>query len=204
MAVAAASVLPWKRGRQGLFARFFHSAFAETVEKKQAGAAAGEAAQAERNRKAAELLDAYGNSVLRCAYSYLHNMSDAEEILQETLIRYLQTGPDLESPAHEKAWLLRVAANLSKNQIRYNGLRAADELSEQVAAQEREDLSFVWEAVKELPTQERAAIHLYYCEGYTTQEIASILERKESTVRSDLRRGRLHLKDRLKEAYDFE
>lgn len=156
-----------------------------------------------RNQKAVELLDTYGNSVLRCAYAYLHNLSDAEEILQETLIRYLETSPALESADHEKAWLLRVAANLSKNKLRYNQLRATDELSERIAAQKREDLSFVWEAVKSLPVHERSAIHLFYLEGYSTQEIASILQRKESTIRSDLRRGRLHLKAILKEGYDF-
>lgn len=62
----------------------------------------------EIGRQAERLLDQYGNSVLRLAYSYLHNMSDAEEILQETLIRYLQTAPEFENSAHEKAWLMKV------------------------------------------------------------------------------------------------
>lgn len=66
------------------------------------------------NQKAEKLLKDYGNSILRMAYAYLHNMSDAEDILQETLMQYLQTAPVLENPAHEKAWLLKVAANLSK------------------------------------------------------------------------------------------
>ncbi|MEI3569173.1 MAG: sigma factor [Roseburia faecis] len=41
------------------------------------------------NQKAEKLLKDYGNSILRMAYAYLHNMSDAEDILQETLIQYL-------------------------------------------------------------------------------------------------------------------
>lgn len=41
-------------------------------------------------QKAAQLLDKYGNSILRLAYSYLHNMSDAEDILQDTLLQYLK------------------------------------------------------------------------------------------------------------------
>ena len=65
-------------------------------------------------QKAAQLLDKYGNSILRLAYSYLHNMSDAEDILQDTLLQYLKTAPVLENETHEKAWLLRVAANLSQ------------------------------------------------------------------------------------------
>lgn len=75
------------------------------------------------NQKAEKLLKDYGNSILRMAYAYLHNMSDAEDILQETLIKYLQTAPVLENPAHEKAWLLKVAANLSKNRIDYNRIQ---------------------------------------------------------------------------------
>lgn len=156
------------------------------------------------NAQAERLLNRYGNSVLRLAYSYLHNMSDAEEILQETLIQFLKAAPELNSQQHEKAWLLRVAGNLSKNRIAYNRVRAADELSETLAADQREDLSFVWEAVKHLPVKNREVIHLFYYEGFSTGEIAHILGQKEPTVRSRLMRGRNKLKQVLKEAYDFE
>ena len=155
------------------------------------------------NMQAARVLDEYGNSILRLAYSYLHNMSDAEDILQETLIQFLKTGPLLENPSHEKAWLLKVAANLSKNRIEYNRIRQTDELEETLAADCREDLSFVWEAVKALPDKYREVIHLFHYEGYSTAQIGKLLNRKEATVRSDLRRGRQKLKDILKEAYDF-
>lgn len=97
-----------------------------------------------------------------------------------------------------------MAGNLSKNRLDYNARRATDELKEELAAQGQEDLSFVWEAVKQLPPEQRACIHLFYYEGYPTRDIARMLGRKESTVRSDLRRGREKLKGLLKEAYDFE
>ncbi|MGM9565461.1 RNA polymerase sigma factor [Evtepia sp.] len=150
-----------------------------------------------------EALDRHGDSILRLAYSYLHNRSDAEEVLQDTLIRLFQTRPSFESRDHEKAWLLRVAANLSKNRLAYNKRRAADALQDTLAAEEREDLSFVWEAVKALPPNYRDVIHLFYCEGYSTAQIAEILDRKETTVRSALSRGRQKLRDILKEDYDF-
>ena len=155
------------------------------------------------NQQAERLLTDYGNNVLRLAYAYLHNMNDAEEILQDTLIQFLKTAPTLDSPKHEKAWLLRVAANLSKNRIDYNQRRLADELNEELVAKEREDLSFVWEEVKALPINQREAVHLFYYEGYTTAEIGKMLGRRESTVRSDLRRGRARLQGVLKEAYDL-
>ena len=156
-----------------------------------------------RTETASRLLDNYGNHILRLAYTYVHNLSDAEDILQDTLVQYLKTTPVFENAAHEKAWLLRTAANLSKNRIRYNRLRTTDELNEELIAEEREDLSFVWEAVSQLPVAQREIIHLFYQEGYSAAQIATIVGRRESTVRSDLTRARKRLKTILKEAYDF-
>lgn len=152
----------------------------------------------------AYLLDRYGNDILRLAYSYLHNMADAEEVLQDSLLEFLQSEPQFPDEAREKAWLLHVAANKSKNRIRYNKVRETDELQEELAAEEKENLSFVWEAVKHLPEKYREVIHLFYYEGYSTAQIAEILKRRESTVRSNLLRGRSKLKTVLKEVYDFE
>lgn len=163
-----------------------------------------ETEQEQVSAQAARLLDEYGNSVLRLAFSYLHNRSDAEDILQDALVQFLKTAPVLASPAHEKAWLLRVAANLSKNRLRDEKRRETDELNEELIAREREDLSFVWDAVKSLPVNQREAVHLFYYEGWPTAMIAEQLGRKEATVRSDLRRGREKLKELLKEAYDLD
>ena len=166
-----------------------------------------EAAERSRlNSEATHYLDMYGNAILRLAYSYLHNMADAEEVLQDTLVQFIHTAPVFENEPHAKAWLMQVAANLSKNRIRSNRIRQAedlDELQETLAGQESEDLSFVWEAVKSLPEKYREVIHLFYQEGYATGEIARILQRKESTVRSDLKRGRERLKEILQEVYDY-
>ena len=162
------------------------------------------ASQSSVSERAAQILDTYGTSILRYAYTYLHNMEDAEEILQDTLVQFLKTAPNFESAAHEKAWLLRVAGNLNKNRLSYNAIRSTDELNEELTAAEREDLSFVWQAVRDLPEKYRQPVHLFYHEGFSTRQIASILQRSEATVRSDLHRGRALLREILKEAYDFD
>ncbi|WP_419823085.1 RNA polymerase sigma factor [Anoxybacterium hadale] len=156
------------------------------------------------NDQAETLMTAYGNNVLRLAYSYLHNMSDAEDVLQDTLIQFLKTQPQFETSEHEKAWFLRVAINTSKNKLNYNSIRKTDELSETLAAGEAEDLAFVWDAVKQLPSKYSEVVHLYYHEGYSTAQVASLLSKKETTVRSLLQRARSRLKEVLKEVYDFE
>ena len=167
-------------------------------------------ASAETNERAAFfrqraglLLDAYGDSILRLAYSYLHNRSDAEDILQDTLMKYLTAQPDCESETHEKAWLMRVAINLSKNRIESNRYRAHDELDDHFLADEAPDLAYVWDAVRQLPPECAEVLHLHYQEGYSCAEIAGLLKRNEATVRSQLSHSRAKLREILKENYDF-
>ena len=187
----------------GLIYSFTHLSFCTFAETDDEIAVQRAASRAVINEQLERMLLDYGNSVLRLAYSYLHNMPDAEEVLHDTLIQFLKTEPVLATKEHEKAWLLRVAANLSKNRIKYNTIRQADELMEELIVAERNDLSFVWDAVKALPEKYREVIHLFYHEGYQTAQIAKILGMKEATVRSNLARGREKLKTVLKEAYDF-
>ena len=75
---------------------------------------------------------------------------------------------------------------------------------EELAADERDDLSFVWEAVKSLPVKYREVIHLFYHEGCSVREISNILKHPEAAVRSDLHRGRERLREILREEYDFD
>lgn len=156
------------------------------------------------NERAKYYLDHYGESMLRLAYSYLHNYADAEEVIQDAIMKMLSTSNTYENVAHEKSYLLTIVSNLSKNRIKYNKVRETDELSEELVGSSRDDLSYVWDAVKHLSLKYREVIHLFYVEGYSTAEIASILSANENTVRSNLSRARVELKAILKEEYDFE
>lgn len=155
------------------------------------------------NERAERFMKQYGNQVLRMAYAYVHNMDEAEDILQETLIKILEVKLESDNEEYIKAYFLRTASNIAKNHISANKRHETDELNEELVAEEKADLSFVWEAVKSLPDPQRDVIHLFYEEGYQTAEIANILDRKEATVRSDLKRAREKLKVILKEVYDF-
>ena len=60
-------------------------------------------------------VERYGDTVFRLAYSYLKNRADAEDVMQETLLKlYLERKP-FRSPEHERYWVVRVAVNESKN-----------------------------------------------------------------------------------------
>lgn len=65
------------------------------------------------------LLQAYGSPLFRLGRIMLGNESDAEDILQDTLLRYLQKAPSFQNAEHEKAWLFRVYTNLCHDLLRY-------------------------------------------------------------------------------------
>jgi len=144
----------------------------------------------ERQLRSENALKLYGNSIVRIGYSYFKNMSDAEDILQDTLIQYLRKAPVFENEDHEKAWLLRVAINICKNQLKYNKRRMSMELDEGLIAEENNELLFVWDAVNDLSVKYREVVHLFYHEGYSTAQIGPLLDKKEPTVRSLLHRAR--------------
>ncbi len=129
----------------------------------------------------------------RVALSHTGIREDAEDMVQETFLKWLQARPEFESDEHEKAWLLRVLMNLCTNLVHKKGNRGQAELLDIYPAQEQEELYLI-EEVMRLPPLYRDAIYLFYYENYSTAEIARIMNQKESTVRSYLHRGRLKLR----------
>lgn len=148
-------------------------------------------------------LEYYGDMLLRLAYSYMKNMHDAEDILQDVFIQLMKNIGIFESREHKKSWLICVTRNLCRNKLKSSWFRKRDELVE-LPYYDNYKNDDVLDAVMKLPVKYREVIHLFYYEDYTTAKIAEIIDKKESTVRSLLHRGRSILKDVLKEEYDFE
>ena len=67
---------------------------------------------------------------------------------------------------------------------------------------ESTESSDLFESVLKLPEKYRIAIHLYYFEDYSTGEIADILKISLSNVKARLSRGRMLLKEALKEEWE--
>ena len=153
------------------------------------------------SQQAAQILDTYGDTILRYAYSYLHNQSDTEEVLQDTLIQFLKTRPVFESDEHEKAWLLRVTLNCLKSHWRMAWRRHDTPLDDRIPFPEPED-SALDEALRRLTPKYRAAVHLFYYEGYTAEEIARMSGEKPSAIRTRLTRARAQLRELMKGELD--
>lgn len=144
-------------------------------------------------------VEKYADTVFRICILHLKNKSDAEDIFQEVFLKFALNDQEFENANHEKAWIIRVTINACKDLIKSffrSRTISIDELIS-VADEEKEDLSYVLEAVLKLPVKYRDAIYLHYYEGYSALEIGEILGKNENTVYSILSRGRSMLKESL-------
>ena len=148
-------------------------------------------------------LDYYGDMILRLAYSYMKNLHDAEDILQDVFLQLMKNIDIFQSEEHKKSWLITVTRNMCKNKLKSGWFKSREALIELPYYDEYKNDDVI-DAVMNLPLKYREVIHLFYYEDYSTAQISEIVDKKEATVRSLLHRGRNILKKILKEGYDFE
>lgn len=139
-------------------------------------------------------LDDYANVVFRIAFVHLRNYADAEDAVQEVFFKLYKTNTQFVGPEHLKAWLLRVTINHCKSILRSFWNKHVYTTSEIAASITDENKRNVVTAVLELPEKYRDIIYMFYYEGYSTAEISRLLNQKEPTVRTRLKRGRELLK----------
>jgi len=145
-----------------------------------------------------ELLGIYNrhvDTVYRICFMFMKNRSDTEDMVQNTFIRLMKDKTVFQSPEHEKAWLIRTATNLCKDHFRHWWSKTVGihQVAE-VAVEQSFEINDVLKKVLALPDKYKISIYLYYYEGYSTAEIAKILNKNQSTVRGYLHTGRKLLK----------
>ncbi|MEG2018358.1 MAG: sigma-70 family RNA polymerase sigma factor [Clostridium sp.] len=144
-----------------------------------------------------ETINKYSDMVYRLALARTKNTSDAEDIFQEVFIRLIKNIDNLHGEAHIKPWLIRVTINCSKTLLTSFWFKRTTTLEDTLTFSTPEK-SNVYYTVLNLPVKYRTVIYLFYYEDLSIKEIAKILNYNESTVKSQLSRGRALLKNNLK------
>ncbi len=140
-------------------------------------------------------LKQYKDTVYRVAYTYLRNKADAEDVAQDTFLKFYLRQDPFPNDGVEKAWLIRVTINACHNLRRSVWFRNRTELPEEPAV----EFSYpaenaLYAAVFSLPDKYRVLVLLYYYEEYSVKEIAQITGRNPSTIQTQLARARKKLK----------
>lgn len=151
----------------------------------------------EKESEVNRILQTYGDALYRTAYLLLGNPHDVQDILQETLLRYMEKAPAFVSADHEKAWLLRVSANCCKDLLRFQKRHSCldlDGLKEQIPGPKDQRLML---ELYDLPVKWKTVLILHYFEGYSVREIGTILGITEAAAKKRLQRAREALKREL-------
>lgn len=149
-----------------------------------------------------ELYDKYYDMVWRICFMQLGNIQDAYDGTQETFIRLMGYSKPFHDKEHEKAWMIRTAVNYCKDILksawRKNQIHV--DLTEIMKNDSMTDAyNEVFETMMELPEMYRVILYLYYYEGYSLKEIASIIKVNASTVRSRFSKAKQLMKTYLED-----
>ncbi len=156
----------------------------------------------------------FGDMVYRVGVLYLRNEQEAYDVVQDVFLKLLCHPRQFEDEEHEKAWFLRVAINRCKDQLKsrwhkrrvtWNEYQEESRMLPEDTAESTEghleEKELIMEAVMKLPDIYKEVVLLHYYEGYQAEEIARVLHRNPSTIRSRLQKARELLKKSLKGEY---
>ena len=156
-----------------------------------------------------EIMDEYGNALLKLAYHYVKDWARAEDIVQEVFVKVYNHGDTYRGESSFKTWIYRITINQCKDYLKssfvrrtiigtvqdwFNRPTETTPESEVIEQQERTELA---NCIHDLPIKYREVILFYYYEELTVPEIASLLAISENTVKTRLKRGRERLKEML-------
>ncbi len=158
-----------------------------------------------------EIMNKYGQEVLQLVYSYLNNKEVAEDLTQDIFVKCYKSLHTYKGKSNVKTWLWRIAINHCKDYIKswYNKkvivtedefayMESQKESVEQTVIQNAEDRELA-SAVMSLPIKYREVIYLFYYEELSIKEIAIVIEVKENTIKTRLKKAKELLKKGLEE-----
>ena len=144
------------------------------------------------------IYDMYVNDIYRLCYSYMKNSMDAENAVQEAFYKYYRCEQSFESDSHIKAWLVVTASNYCKDMLKHWWHKRYDiDECTNIHSENKTMENELMSAIMDLPEKYKTIVFLYYYEGYNSREIAKILNKPESTIRTYLQKARKYLKDDL-------
>jgi RNA polymerase sigma-70 factor (ECF subfamily) len=136
------------------------------------------------------LVNSYGDMLYRICLCALRNTADAEDAVQEVLLKYMTKAPAFDSEERRKAWLIKVAMNQCRTMQR----RASRNIPTDPALLHPPELApadrRIFRALMQVKEPFRTVLVLYYVEGYKQAEIAKITGTSVSAVKMRLNKGK--------------
>ena len=150
------------------------------------------------DKEIAEIYGRHKETIYRVCFAYMKNTADTEDVMQDTFYKMIKSGAVFNDAEHEKAWLIRTAANICKDNLRH-WWRKRENIEDYESLQDNWafEIDDTFSAVMDLPDKYKTVIYLYYYEGYDSVEISEILHKPQSTIRYYLIQARKLLMKKL-------
>ncbi|GFP75229.1 RNA polymerase sigma factor [Clostridium fungisolvens] len=149
-------------------------------------------------------IETHGNTVYKICRLYLKENADIEDVFQKVFLKLIEKKPYFKNQEHERAWFIKVTANTCKDFLKSYWNKNTVSINDIDSVTEGIELSEVFEAVFSLEHKYKIVIYMYYYEGYSISEISNILKVNEATIRTQLKRAREKLKNKLERDEFYE
>ncbi|UOR10640.1 sigma-70 family RNA polymerase sigma factor [Halobacillus amylolyticus] len=160
----------------------------------------------DKDRVISSLMDEYGDSVIRLAYTYVKDKQMAEDVAQEVFIKCYKKIETFRHDSSYKTWMYRITINKCKDVLKSWSLKNILLLdtfiykeknrssSPETNLLKNEENHFISIKVLELPVKLREVVILHYYEDLNIREISHLIKTNQNTVKSRLYQARQKLK----------
>lgn len=152
-----------------------------------------------------KLYNTYARKLFNISFRILHDSGEAEEIMQDTILKYITTGPKILSEVQAAAWLSKTCIRKSIDVLRK---KKREKLFLEEYGSEVEDafdakpgdlsIGNIQKAISELPEASRLVLTLILLEGLDYEEVANYTGAREGTIRVQYSRARAKLAEKLR------
>jgi RNA polymerase sigma factor (sigma-70 family) len=161
----------------------------------------------------AQIVNRYQTLIASVAYSGTGNLSQSEDLAQETFITAWKQLKSLREPGKLRSWLCGIARRITANARRREQrepVQSSEPLDKAIEtpapealpvdrAITREEEAILWRSLEQIPETYREPLILFYRENHSAERVAQMLELTEEAVRQRLSRGRKLLEERVAE-----
>jgi len=137
------------------------------------------------------------NKYYRLACSYVHNDSDAGDIVQNGAYKAILNSHKLKNIEHAETWLYRIMLNEIFTNFREKESASLEEISYEQGKEDTYENLDLQKAINTLDKKDKAVVVLRYFEDMKLEEIAEVLQENLSTVKSRLYRSMKKLRVEL-------
>lgn len=152
-----------------------------------------------------DIYSKYKTDVYRLAYSFVLNKEDAEDILQKTFYKLYKNQKVLKSEEEQiKKWLLKVSANECRDLLKTVWNKKVRNVEYKIInnVKEEQDKLKIIKSLENIEPKYRIILYLYYYQGYSVNEISTIIKKSESAVKMRLMRGKEMLRKEIGGFYE--